>query len=81
MRLSRLLTTVIYKSAFYGAHRYCRQVNPHKIPFFLLGGTFTRRYEQLDWRQKRIFQGIQQRWDIQRDSAVNDLAAAASKHS
>ena len=78
-RALRVLRRLIYKSAFKGAHRYCRAINPHRIPFFLLGGVFVERYEALNWRQKRIFKGIQQRWDIERNRAVNDLAIAAAR--
>jgi hypothetical protein len=70
---------LIYKGAFKGAHRYCRAVNPHKIPFFLLGGVFERRFEQLNWRQRRIFRRIQQRWDARRERDDRERCIAVAK--
>ncbi len=79
MTVSRIilgLRRLIFSSAFKGAHRYCRAINPHRIPFFLLAGVFVDRYEALNWRQKMIFNGIQQRWDIGRDRVELAIAAA-----
>jgi hypothetical protein len=57
------LQRVIFKGALKGAHRYSRSVNPHKIPFFLLGGDSCRRYEALGWREKIVYRALQRRWD------------------
>ncbi len=67
---------LLFKKAIKGAHRYSRAINPHRIPFFLLGRKFCVRYEALGWREKIVYQGIQRRWDIRRERDAHDLAAA-----
>jgi len=74
--LFRAVRTLLFRKAIGGAHRYSRSVNPHKIPFFLLGHKFCVRYEALGWRERMVYKGIQRRWDIRRERDAGDLAAA-----
>jgi hypothetical protein len=68
------LRNLILRGALRSAHRYGRFVNPHKIPFFLLGGLYCDRYEALGWRERMIFQLLQKRWDTKRKREALDLA-------
>jgi hypothetical protein len=72
----KVLRRFVFKRALRGAHRYCRAINPHKIPFFLLGVQYSRRYEALGWREQRIFDAIQQRWMIRKERESRDFEAA-----
>ena len=73
---AKVLRRFVFKRALRGAHRYCRAINPHKIPFFLLGVQYSRRYEALGWREQRIFDAIQQRWMIRKERESRDFEAA-----
>jgi hypothetical protein len=74
--VAKVLRRIFFQRALRGAHRYCRAVNPHKIPFFLLGIKFSRRYEALDWREKVVYNAIAQRWSIRRERESRDFVAA-----
>ena len=74
--VANVLRRFVFKRALRGAHRYCRAINPHKIPFFLLGAQYLRRYEALGWREQRIFDAIHQRWMIRKERESRDFEAA-----
>jgi len=71
-----VLRRLVFKRPLRGAHRYCRAINAHKIPFFLLGVQYSRRYEALGWREQRIFDAIHQRWMIRKERESRDFEAA-----
>lgn len=66
---------LLFGEAIKSAHRYSRSINPHKIPFNLLGGSRCERYEALGWRERIVFQALQKRWDTKRKRGALDLAS------
>jgi len=67
---------MVYRRALRAAHRYSRAINPHKIPFFLLGVQSLRRYKALGWRERVVFDALHRRWMIRKERESRDFTVA-----